>query len=441
MERIMFWLKTIFTAVSISLVISVFFLIKDKIILKREMVFNLQQNNSKDKISVINLLLAFLIVSLAMFSLYFTLNIFKIWNSDDVLFLITRITGYIFIGLIYFMMIYHHKVDRYRRFLFLLFAIGFTIDFVCDLYEARSHFYFLSQENIIQSELPKCHVGIMQSLIPLLLKGEYFAPGKLIYNGIGVTYTVGSVIILWIAISLALGRGWCSWACFWGGWDNGFSTIKKKPVIKKINQKLKWVPFALLIVVLITSFLSIAPLYCWWICPFKAVSEAPKIISPIVLIQTIVFVVVFLSLVVVLPILTKKRTHCGFFCPFGAFQSIVDKVNIFRVRIDKDKCINCKKCIQECPVSSITEKSLEKGNAGFTCTKCGKCIDICPQNAISYHIKGMPKKGKIAEVLSFVSRYAFLLIAFIFFGTMGGGEIIDGFNRILLFITTGSFIK
>jgi|GEM_PF-206808 len=436
----MFWIKTILTALLIPSLFSLFFYLKDKIILKRETVLKLQQNNN-DKFSFINLLLAFVIISLTMFSLYFTLNIFKVWHTNDTLFLITRIAGYIFIGFMFFMMIYHNKIDKYRRIIFLLFAVGFAIDFLCDLYEARGHFYFLSQENIIQGELPKCHVGILQSFIPLLLKGEYFSPGKLAYNGMGVTYTVGSVIILWLAVSLALGRGWCSWACFWGGWDNGFSGLKKKPVIKKINPKFRWLPFALLIVVLITSFLYIAPVYCWWICPFKTVSEAPKIISPVVIVQTVVFIIAFLSLVVVLPILTKKRTQCAFLCPFGAFQSLIDKVNIFKVRIDKDRCIKCKKCIEECPVLSITEKSLENGNTGLTCTKCGKCIDICPQNAISYHIKGMPKNGKIGKLLSLVSRYVFLLIAFIFIGTIGGGEIIDGMYRILLFITTGSFVQ
>ncbi len=437
----MFWTKTILSVIFIPLIISIFFLIKDKIFLKREMVFKLQKNFSKDKFPFINLLLAFIFISLTMFSLYFTLNIFKVWDSDDLLFLITRIAGYIFIGSMYFMMVYYHKIDKYRSIIFLLFAIAFSIDFMADLYEARGHFYFLTQENIIQSEIPKCQIGIMQNIIPLLLKGEFFSPGKLVENGIGIPYTVGSVIIIWIAVSLALGRGWCSWTCFWGGWDNGFSALKKKPVIKKCNPKFKWIPFALLIVILITSFLYISPVYCWWICPFKAVSEAPKIISPVVLIQTIVFIIAFLSLVVVLPILTKKRTQCAFLCPFGAFQSLVDKLNIFRVRIDKNKCIKCKKCINECPVLSITEKSLENGSTGFTCTKCGKCIDICPQNAISYHIKGTPIGGKVGAIMSLVSRYVFLLIAFIFLGTMGGGTIIDGLHRILLFITTGSFVQ
>lgn len=50
-----------------------------------------------------------------------------------------------------------------------------------------------------------------------------------------------------------------------------------------------------------------------WLCPFTAVSEY----------QT--FVVLLAGLIVVLPLLTKKRTQCAFFCPFGVFQSIFRK--------------------------------------------------------------------------------------------------------------------
>lgn len=437
----MFLLKTIFITCLIPLVLSLFFYIKDKLILKREFVLFQSQNKNADKFILINLILAFFIVSLAMFALYFTLGIYKIWNSSNIIFIISHSITYIFIGLLFFLIIYYNKIHRFRSILFILIAVFFTIDFFSELYEARGHFMYYTYEDIIQGEIPTCHMVIPQSIIPAILKGTFIFPGKGIENNIGIDFTIGSMIIIWLSVSLVLGRGWCSWVCFWGGWEEGFSLIKKKPVLKNFNYKLKWIPFALLVVMAVTSLIFIAPVYCWWLCPFKGVSEYGQIVSPINLIQAIIFIVIFLVLVIVLPILSKKRTQCAFFCPFGAFQSLIDKINIFAVRIDKDKCIKCGKCIKECPVLSITEKSIEKGKSGLTCIKCGKCIDICPVNAISYHIKGIPKTGNISRIISFITKYLFLLIAFIFMGTMGGGMITDGFYRILLFITTGSFIE
>jgi ferredoxin-type protein NapH len=49
------------------------------------------------------------------------------------------------------------------------------------------------------------------------------------------------------------------------------------------------------------------------------------------LIQNGIFVVLFAALVVVLPLLTKKRTQCSFFCPFGAFQSILMGIPLTQV--------------------------------------------------------------------------------------------------------------
>jgi len=39
-----------------------------------------------------------------------------------------------------------------------------------------------------------------------------------------------------------------------------------------------------------------------------------------VFIQTVLFASLFIGLVVVLPILTRKRVQCALFCPMGAFQ-------------------------------------------------------------------------------------------------------------------------
>lgn len=202
----------------------------------------------------------------------------------------------------------------------------------------------------------------------------------------------------------------------------------------KDKQKMGLSTIAILISIVLLSAATLSPVYCDWLCPFKAVTEAEQITSTVVLIKAIVFYSLFLILVIILPILTGKRTQCGLFCPFGAFQSLFNKINIFEIRIDKDKCLNCKKCVRECPTYSIDENSLSNGKALITCTKCGKCIDICPSSAVSYHIKGT----KIG-VKTNLSRYLFLYPAYIFALTISGGAIVKGLYRILKLITTGSF--
>jgi nitroreductase/NAD-dependent dihydropyrimidine dehydrogenase PreA subunit len=56
--------------------------------------------------------------------------------------------------------------------------------------------------------------------------------------------------------------------------------------------------------------------------------------------------------------------------------------------IDSQKCINCEKCILDCPETLFFRKS-EKADVTFTdplqrCIQCGHCIAVCPKGAILY---------------------------------------------------------
>ena len=90
----------------------------------------------------------------------------------------------------------------------------------------------------------------------------------------------------------------------------------------------------------------------------------------------------------VLPFLTKLRTQCAFFCPFGAFQSLSNKISVFEIRMDRTKCADCVTCRRACPTLVLDETSVAKGRAGMSCMKCGACVDACTKDAVRWHIKG-----------------------------------------------------
>ena len=46
-----------------------------------------------------------------------------------------------------------------------------------------------------------------------------------------------------------------------------------------------------------------------------------------------------------------------------------------------DSCVACGSCIDECPVSAISEGSIYKIDAD-TCIDCGTCAAACPSEAI-----------------------------------------------------------
>lgn len=244
------------------------------------------------------------------------------------------------------------------------------------------------------------------------------------------------MLVIVIGVMIALGRGFCSWGCFYGGWDDGTSRILRKPVIKKVNPAFRWASFAVLIIVAIMSLLLVGPFYCDWLCPFKTVTEFEKVTSFTVLLKTISFISLFAALVIILPLLTKKRIQCTTFCPMGALCSLSNKINVFDVSIDKEKCNDCMLCTKVCPTMSLEKQDVEKGKPSITCMKCGKCIDSCKRSAINYHIKGTPVGKRVT-----LARMLFLYPAFTLLVVFTSGTMQQGIVLLVKLFTTGSLLK
>ncbi|OPY56328.1 MAG: putative electron transport protein YccM [Pelotomaculum sp. PtaU1.Bin035] len=342
---------------------------------------------------------------------------------------VTAIT-YALLGAVFFLMVYKKETYKYRAALFTIVAVCFSIAFIANLVEMRGSMA-VSRADMLAGETPFCHLVIPMVIIPAAFTRTIIFPGSLL-EGFA---NIASMLILWLGASLALGRGWCSWVCFFGGFDEGFSRLRKKALIKKIAPVWTYLPWAVLLTLALISALTLSPFYCEWLCPFKAVTEFEQITSFKILLQTIIFASLFILLVVILPLLTRRRTQCGLFCPFAAFQSLANKINIFDLRIDTEKCKNCRLCVKDCPTFSLDENSVGRGKTLMSCTKCGKCVDICPQRAVTYHIKGTP-----VAVGSDTARILFLYPAFIFMSAIGGSMIVSALTRIFKLIATGSMI-
>ncbi len=349
----------------------------------------------------------------------------------DLLHSIPMVITFLFMNVIFFMIIHTGRTDRFRSIFFITMALCFTISFIANLIEVRGSMA-LSEENMLKGEAPFCHMVIPMTIIPAAFTKTIIFPGSILEG----YAPVATMFVFWIGASLVLGRGFCSWACFYGGLEDGFSRLRRKAVLKKIPGKWSYLPYGVLGAIVLISAMTLSPTYCEWLCPFKTVTEYVEVTSFKTMIQAVIFLSLFIGLVIVLPILTKKRTQCGLFCPMGAFQSFTNRAAPFEVRIDKDKCKNCRLCERICPTFSMDFRSIAEGRTRITCTKCGKCVDHCPENAISFHIKGTPVAPGSGK-----ARMLFIFPAFLFLSTFGGSFIQDGIYRGLLLVTSGSMIQ
>jgi ferredoxin-type protein NapH len=351
-------------------------------------------------------------------------------GSRDLLHTLPLLLTFVLANACFVAMLRTGRTDRYRAVLFVTMAVCFVLSFVPNLLEVRGNMG-VTESDMIQGKVPFCHMVIPMTVIPAALSRTIIFPGSML-TGFAA---IGSMLVLWLAASLALGRGFCAWGCFFGGLEDGLSRVRKRPIIKKIATRWRYLPYAVLGVVALVAALTLAPAYCEWLCPFKAVTEDPAVVDVRTAVQAVIFVSLFVGLVLVLPVLTKKRTQCGLFCPMGAFQGLTNHAAPFAVRIDRSRCSDCGHCATVCPTFSLDAASIAAGKARTSCVRCGACVDACPKRAAAFHVKGTK-----LDPHRRAPRLLFIYPAFLFLTVFGGGMIQDGLYRVLLLVTTGSIL-
>lgn len=279
-------------------------------------------------------------------------------------------------------------ISKYRSILFILIAFFFFLEFKL--------FRFFSFANATP---PYCHIAQAPTLLNFIYS-QYLA----LISGDWRLWGALTLGFLWLAIILTIGQGICSWVCFYGGLDEACSKVIRKPLVKvKIAKPWRDFPIAFLIFLLIVSFLQGLPFFCNWFCPFK-LTEAFWDSYPVVRVaQAVLFWLALAGFVVILPILTKKRTFCSLICPFGALASICGNVSPYRTAINEEKCIRCGKCQDVCPVFAIEDKNPKEYKISSFCNRCGKCIDICPVGAINMLIKKAGRQIDTRDIFIFLS--------------------------------------
>lgn len=323
----------------------------------------------------------------------------------------------LFYSSMFFLMLYRGAIDKWRAIAFSVSAVLFSVSFMHNLVDLRGSVTY-SDSDMMGCELPFCHIVTTMVLIPAAIKQTIIFPGS-ISTGFA---SISAMLVIVAGSSAILGRGFCSWGCFYGGWDDGFSRVARKPIIKRVNMAYRWLAFAMLILMALWSAATMVPEYCNWLCPFKLVTERDAIVDTETLIKNLIMLLLFAGLVVVLPILSKKRIQCATFCPMGALESLFNKISIFQVSNNESKCIKCGKCQKACPLLAIGSNMKPMIN----CAKCGRCVDECPTGAMQMHIKGTELGKRFTT-----ARLLFLYPAYTLMVTLIGGSVVDSLNLIV----------
>ncbi len=212
-----------------------------------------------------------------------------------------------------------------------------------------------------------------------------------------VSLYVGGFLML---VGAVLGRFVCGWLCPFGLVQDLCHRI---PFFKKLgvfpgDKILRWLKYVILLVFVILMPLFVVdivgqggPAFCKYICPagtllggIPLVAKNPGLQAMVGFLfrwkMTILVITLVLSLLI-------YRPFCKYICPLGAIYSLTNGVSLYRLRIDREKCVNCGKCAKVCKMGVDPVK-----NPGSPeCIRCGDCAKACPKGAI--HLGFRDKRG------------------------------------------------
>ncbi|MBR6514146.1 MAG: 4Fe-4S binding protein [Clostridia bacterium] len=200
-------------------------------------------------------------------------------------------------------------------------------------------------------------------------------------------FYIGGILLLYCIL---FGRMICGWVCPFGLIQELLYKIKtpkiKKSAFTRILSYLKYFVLAFFVIIVPIMYLSkdtVFPAFCKFICPAgtleggigllsnPANAHYLEMIGPLFTWKFLLLVSTIVGSVFIF------RIFCRFVCPLGALYGLFNRISVFGVKVDTNKCTYCNKCIEHCKLDI-------KKIGDAECIGCGECIGVCPTKAINW---------------------------------------------------------
>lgn len=213
------------------------------------------------------------------------------------------------------------------------------------------------------------------------LQGAFSSPNH------STLYYIAGILLLY---GVLFGRMICGWACPFGLIGELLYKIKSPKVRKSpVTRILSFFKYVVLvffvgIVPIIYAIRNVPlPAFCKYICPIGTIEGglgllSNKVNESLFSLLGPLFTWKFMLMVsIVVGSIFIFRLFCRFICPLGALYGLFNRVSVFGVKVDEEKCNGCNLCVSHCKVDIRHVGDQE-------CIACGECIGVCPTKAISW---------------------------------------------------------
>ena len=164
---------------------------------------------------------------------------------------------------------------------------------------------------------------------------------------------------------LIFGRGWCGYAC----WTAMILDLLPYKTAAEPRRSWGYIRY----IVFMVSLLFVGCLFV-----FK-VADIERIMFISFVVGNILYYAVGIGLAFYLK---DNRAFCKYICPVTVFLKPASYYALARVKVDKDKCVDCGLCRKQCPMEvDMLDNSRSRIN-GTECILCLQCVDSCPKGAL-----------------------------------------------------------
>ncbi len=203
-----------------------------------------------------------------------------------------------------------------------------------------------------------------------------------------IQYAAGLLLLF----SLLLGRLACGFLCPFGLLQDLLDKVRVKKLVlpARVDRPLRYLKYAVLAVLVVALPLLLlgeygisTPFFCKLLCPAGTLEGGLPLVLGSAGLRALVGPLFFWKLFVLVAVLALSlalfRPFCKYLCPLGALYGLFNGVGMYRLTVDKNKCIRCGRCERACPMQVPMPTKPNHPE----CIRCQKCVSVCPTRAIS----------------------------------------------------------